>query len=408
MSKKQIIIIGGGAAGFFAAINTAYNQPTAQIIILEKTNKVLSKVRISGGGRCNLTHHCFENIELIKNYPRGQKELQQVFAQFNVADTITWFEKRGVKLKVENDGRMFPESNSSETIINCFLNECQKLNIDVNLSEEVLELSQLNNESLNENLVLKTTKQTYFASSIICCTGGHHQIKNYNFLSKIGHTIDELIPSLFTINLPTSNIKQLMGLSVKVATVKVTGTKHQYTGPLLITHWGLSGPAVLKLSAFAAQHFFNLNYNASIAINWGGTLTETQIFDLLSINTTSKTLIVNLPLFDMPKRLWEFLIIKAGLQINKPWVELGKKQMQKLAQLLNNDVYDMQGKTTFKEEFVTAGGINLKEINFKTMESKLLPNLFFCGEVINVDGITGGFNFQNAWSTAYIAAKNCR
>ena len=397
--KKLIIVIGGGASGFFAAINTAINFPEAKIIILEKSNKILAKVRVSGGGRCNVTHHCFENNELIKNYPRGEKELRQVFSQFSVQDTIDWFLKRGVKLKVEQDGRMFPESNTSDTIINCFLHEAQKYNIDVNLNEEVLSIEE------GEILKVKTSKQTYEANSVICSIGGHNQEKNYAFLKQCGHTIDELIPSLFTLNLPQSHIKELMGLSVKNGTVKVIGTKHQYTGPVLITHWGLSGPAVLKLSAFAAYDFFKLNYQAGISVNWTGTLNEEALKEELSLQLGSKALIVNTPLFEIPKRLWEYLVLRADIPTSKPWIELGKKQLNKLAQVLCNDVYDMHGKTTFKEEFVTSGGINLKEVNFKTMESKKVPRLFFCGEVLNIDGITGGFNFQNAWSTAWIAAK---
>jgi len=417
--KKIIIVIGAGAAGFFSAINAAINFPEAKIIILEKSNKILSKVKISGGGRCNVTNHCFENNELIKNYPRGEKELRQVFSQFSVQDTIDWFLKRGVKLKVEPDGRMFPESNSSETIVNCFLSEAQKHHIDVNLEEEVLELKPINvtlsgveasynvlDYARTDNVQVKTTKQTYIAHAVICSIGGHHQIKNYQFLKNCGHTIDDLIPSLFTLNLPQSNIKELMGLSVKNGTVKVNGTKHQYTGPVLITHWGLSGPAVLKLSAFAAYDFYKLNYEAGISVNWTGTLNEEQLKEELSLQLGSKALIVNTPLFEIPKRLWEYLILRAEINLSKPWIELGKKQLNKLAQVLTNDGYDMKGKTTFKEEFVTAGGINLKEVNFKTMESKLVPHLFFCGEVLNIDGITGGFNFQNAWSTAWIAAKN--
>ena len=417
--KKIIIVIGAGAAGFFSAINAAINFPEAKIIILEKSNKILSKVKISGGGRCNVTNHCFENNELIKNYPRGEKELRQVFSQFSVQDTIDWFLKRGVKLKVEPDGRMFPESNSSETIVNCFLSEAQKYNIDINLEEEVLELKPINvtlsgveasynvlDYARTDNVQVKTTKQTYIVHAVICSIGGHHQLKNYQFLKNCGHTIDDLIPSLFTLNLPQSNIKELMGLSVKNGTVKVNGTKHQYTGPVLITHWGLSGPAVLKLSAFAAYDFYKLNYEAGISVNWSGALNEEQLKEELSLQLGSKALIVNTPLFEIPKRLWEYLILRAHINLSKPWIELGKKQLNKLAQVLTNDVYNMKGKTTFKEEFVTAGGINLKEVNFKTMESKLLPHLFFCGEVLNIDGITGGFNFQNAWSTAWIAAKN--
>jgi predicted Rossmann fold flavoprotein len=401
-NKEIIVVIGGGASGFFAAINTAVNFPEARIIILEKSNKILSKVKVSGGGRCNVTNHCFENGELIKNYPRGEKELRQVFSQFSVQDTIEWFLKRGVKLKVEQDGRMFPESNSSETIINCFLTEAQKYNIEVNLNEEV--------ESIKKNieglLQVKTAKQSYLANSVICSIGGHNQLKNYAFLKECGHTIDELIPSLFTLNLPQSHIKELMGLSVKNGTVKVIGTKHQYTGPVLITHWGLSGPAVLKLSAFAAYDFHKLNYQTNISVNWSGTLNEEELKQELSLNLGSKAMLMNTPLFDIPKRLWEYLILRADISLSKTWIELGKKQLNKLVQVLYNDVYLMHGKTTFKEEFVTSGGINLKEVNFKTMESKLVPHLYFCGEVLNIDGITGGFNFQNAWSTAWIAAKN--
>ncbi|MCD6017230.1 MAG: aminoacetone oxidase family FAD-binding enzyme [Bacteroidetes bacterium] len=401
-AKKLIMVIGGGAAGFFSAINVAVNFPESKVIILEKSNKLLSKVKVSGGGRCNVTHHCFEINELIRNYPRGGKELRQVFSQFSVQDTIDWFLKRGVKLKTEPDGRMFPESNSSETIINCFLSEVQRLDISVNINEEVLSIEYEKSGRLN----VKTSRQSYMADAVICSIGGHNQLKNYDFLKKCGHNIDELIPSLFTLNLPQSHIRELMGLSVKNGTVKVIGTKHQYTGPVLITHWGLSGPAVLKLSAFAANDFFKLNYQAGISVNWTGTFNEEQLKEELSHQLGSKALIVNTPLFEMPKRLWEYLILRSDISLSKPWIELGKKQLNKLAQVLCNDIYDMHGKTTFKEEFVTSGGINLKEVNFKTMESKLIPGLFFCGEVLNIDGITGGFNFQNAWSTAWIAAKN--
>lgn len=401
-APKHIIVIGGGASGFFAAINVAANHPGAKITILEKTGKLLSKVRVSGGGRCNVTHHCFETNELIKNYPRGEKELRQVFARFSVTDTIAWFAQRGVKLKTEADGRMFPESNSSETIIHCFIEEARKYNITIQLNEEVTSVKEDQGK-----LIVKTGKQSYRVDAVICSIGGHHQQRSYEFLKNCGHHIDELIPSLFTLNLPQSKLKELMGLSVKSGTVKVTGTKHQYTGPVLITHWGLSGPAVLKLSAFAAMDFFKLNYHTGITVNWTGTLKEAEAKDELRKYLSSKALIVNTPLFDIPKRLWEYLVSKAELPAGKPWAELGKKQENKFIQTLIQDSYDMQGKTTFKEEFVTAGGINLKDVNFKTMESKIVPGLFFCGEVLNIDGITGGFNFQNAWSTAFIAAKHC-
>ena len=400
--NKQIVIIGGGAAGFFAAINTAINLPDAKIIILEKTNNFLSKVKISGGGRCNVTHHQFETNELVKNYPRGEKELRQAFSQFSVTDTIDWFWQRGIKLKTENDGRMFPESDSSETIINCFLSEIKKYNIELKLGEEVLSIKKREDDKL---LVL-TSKNRVIADSVICSIGGNSNLKNYEFLKQCGHTIDELVPSLFTLNIPQSNIVKLMGLSVKNGTIKIIGTKHESTGAILITHWGLSGPAVLKLSAFAAYDFFRANYNSFISLNWTGSLNTEETIKKLNLNLVTKSLIVNKPLFEIPKRLWEYLLTKCEINLNKSWNEISKKEIHKFAEILLNDIYKVKGKTNFKEEFVTAGGVNLKEINFKTMESKTFPKLFFCGEVINVDGVTGGFNFQNAWSTAWIAAKN--
>jgi predicted Rossmann fold flavoprotein len=400
--EKQIIVIGGGAAGFFAAINAAELHPASKVIILEKSNKLLGKVRISGGGRCNVTNHCFDVNELVKNYPRGSKELKQVFSRFNVSDTIAWFKAHGVELKTEPDNRMFPVSDNSETIIECFMFYSEKYGVEIKMQEEVLELHAQADGKIN----VITTKQNYLANSVICSSGGHNQLKNYNFIQKTGHTINELIPSLFTINLPNEKIKKLMGLSVRNATVKAEGTKHNYTGPVLITHWGLSGPAVLKLSAFAAKDFFDLDYNVNIYVNWTGDLNEEEVKDVFEEFLNARTQIINSPLFEIPKRLWEFLLVKSEIDPEKPWNELGKKQQNKLAQLLSKDVYKMQGKTTFKEEFVTSGGVHLKEIDFKTMQSKIMHNLYFCGEVLNIDGITGGFNFQNAWSTAWIAANS--
>lgn len=402
LNEKQIIVIGGGAAGFFAAINAAELHPGIKVIILEKSNKLLGKVRISGGGRCNVTNHCFDVNELVKNYPRGSKELKQVFSRFNASDTIAWFKKHGVELKTEPDNRMFPVTDSSETIVDCFMFNAEKLGIEIRMQEEVMEL----HSQMDGRINVITSKQNYLADAVICSSGGHNQLKNYNFIQKTGHTIDELVPSLFTINLPSEKIKKLMGLSVRNATVKVEGTKHSYTGPVLITHWGLSGPAVLKLSAFVAKDFFDLDYNVNIHVNWTGDLNDELVKDELAKCLSLKSQIINSPLFEIPKRLWEFLLIKAEIDPEKPWNELGKKQQNKLSQLLTKDVYRMQGKTTFKEEFVTSGGVNLKEIDFKTMQSKIMHNLYFCGEVLNIDGITGGFNFQNAWSTAFVAASS--
>lgn len=399
MDKKQIIVIGGGAAGFFAAINTAERLKSAQVIILEKSNKLLSKVKISGGGRCNVTNFCLDTNELVKNYPRGGKELKQVFARFQVQDTINWFEKRSVKLKKEADERMFPFSDNSQTIIDCFLKEVERLGIEVRLNEEVLKIEKLPNSWLN----VQTDKNLrYECCAVICSTGGHNRLKNYNFIQELGHKIITPLPSLFTINLPNSNIKELMGLSVKSALVKVAGLKHKYAGPVLITHWGLSGPAVLKLSAYAAEDFFAMNYEADILINWLSDLSEEEIKNEIEKNRFA---IYN-SLFGLPKRLWEYFLIKAEIPLQKSGNELSKKQINKLVQILINDNYSMQGKTTFKEEFVTCGGVDLKEVDFKTMQSKIIPGLYFCGEVLNIDGITGGFNFQSAWSTAAVAAMN--
>ncbi len=407
LTDKHIIVIGGGAAGFFAAINAAEMNPGIKVTILEKSNKLLAKVRVSGGGRCNVTNHCFDVNELVKNYPRGSKELKQVFSRFNVSDTIAWFKKHGVELKTEPDNRMFPVSNSSETIIDCFMYEAKKHNIEIRMNEEVLSISRNTKpETRNPKLEIRTNLESYSADAVIISSGGHNSAKNYSFIQKTGHTITPLIPSLFTINLPGNNIKELMGLSVRNATVRVEKTKHQYTGPVLITHWGLSGPAVLKLSAFAAKDFFDLDYNANILINWTGDLNGELVSSELVSWMKEKSLIINTPLYEIPKRLWAFLVEKAEIADNKPWNELSKKQMNKLAQVLTNDIYNMKGKTTFKEEFVTSGGVNLKEIDFKTMQSKLIPGLYFCGEVLDIDGITGGFNFQNAWSTAFVAASS--
>jgi predicted Rossmann fold flavoprotein len=400
--KKQIIVIGGGAAGFFAAINAAERHSNVKIILIEKSNKLLSKVRISGGGRCNVTHHCFDNNLLVQNYPRGHKELRQVFAQFSVQDTINWFNERGVKLKTEADGRMFPVSNSSETIIDCLMEQVLKFDLEIRMQEEVLSLRT----NADNTIHVITSKSEYDAAAVICSSGGHNQQKNYQFLETTGHSIVEPVPSLFTINLPQSNITELMGVSVQEAKVRIAGLKHHYTGPVLITHWGLSGPAVLKLSAFAATDFHKLNYHSDIIINWAVDKNEDQIREIFENYSEERFYISKTPLLSLPKRLWEYLLEKSEISLDKAWNECGKKQLNKLSQTLTSDVYHMKGKTTFKEEFVTCGGVNRKEVDFKTMQSKIMPGLYFCGEVLDIDGITGGFNFQNAWSTAWVAANS--
>jgi predicted Rossmann fold flavoprotein len=402
--KNRTIIIGGGAAGFFAAINLAFMQPDHEIIILEKTTKLLSKVRISGGGRCNVTHSCFENSELIKNYPRGNKELRQVFSQFSVSDTIAWFEGQGVKLKTEKDGRMFPVSDNSETIISCFLQLCKDLDIRIITSCEVFAIRR--NES---GFFIKTNKENFEADVIICASGGYPKSGAYDFLKNLGHTIDEPIPSLFTFNLPGEQlVKELQGVAVKNAHVSAQSGKMSYNGPVLITHWGLSGPAVLKLSAFAAQQFHDSGYQSEIIVNWAFPHTKNSAREvLLSLrDKNAKASPYSNPEFMLPRRLWEYFCTTAGIPHKTTWAETSKKNFEALLQLIMESRYNMKGKTTFKEEFVTCGGVNLKEVNFKTMESKVVPGLFLCGEVLNIDGITGGFNFQSAWSTSWLCARS--
>jgi predicted Rossmann fold flavoprotein len=360
-------------------------------------------VLVSGGGRCNVTNHCFDIRQLVKNYPRGEKELLQVFSRFAVEDTIGWFKEQGVELKTEADGRMFPVSNKSETIANCFLHLAKKLDIEVITQCEVKKITKA------DHFEFKTTKGDLEADVVVCSMGGNNKMEGYHLIKDLGHTIISPIPSLFTINLPGEEIKkELQGIAVKEATVSIEKTKFTYTGPLLVTHWGLSGPAVLKLSAFAAPYFFETEYRNTILINWTGNLKSNEINEALNQMRfdSSKSMVANLPMFELPRRLWEFLVHKAGIRSDTNWANISKLHLNKLSEILCRDAYKMEGKTTFKEEFVTAGGIDLKEINFKTMESKLVPGLFFCGEVLNIDGITGGFNFQSAWSTAWVCASS--
>ncbi len=405
MNSKKIIVIGGGAAGFFAAINCAQKNKNYQVILLEKTSKLLSKVRVSGGGRCNVTHACFENSLLTKNYPRGEKELQNVFSRFSTTDTIEWFEERGVQLKTETDGRMFPTTNSSETIINCLFQEAEKVGVKIKLNVNIEEIKKNNNNTFT----LKASGGgTFECDALIIATGGNAKETAYEWLKNLGHNIQIPVPSLFTFNVPNNSITELMGIAVTQAKIRIAGTKLETTGPLLITHWGFSGPAVLKTSAWGARTLSNLNYNFSFLISWLPKHTEEKLRIELNTQRTENPskLIINTILFELPKRLWEYFIKKANIIETTRWADLSKKQLNVLTSILIADEYKVQGKTTFKEEFVTCGGILLKEIELTTMQSKIVSNLFFAGEVIDVDGITGGFNFQNAWSTAWIAAKN--
>ena len=340
---------------------------------------------------------------MVKNYPRGRKELIQVFSKFAVSETIAWFTKHGVQLKTEEDQRMFPVSDNSQSIIDCFLQLADKLKISIHTKCEVHSIQQ------DKEFKIKTSLGAYEADAIICAFGGHHKTAAYQLVKNLGHTIVEPIPSLFTINLPNDYIKkELQGLSVQDAKVSIYKSKLYYTGPVLITHWGLSGPAVLKLSAFAAKEFYDAKYHSTILINWANTKNlESTELELKNLQREKhKSLPYSTPYFNLPKRLWNYLCNKAEITNDKIWAEVSNKQIRQLAQQLFQSSFDMQGKTTFKEEFVTCGGIDLKEVDFKTMQSKIVPGIYFCGEVVNIDGITGGFNFQAAWSTAWVCAHS--
>lgn len=399
-SKYDIIIVGGGAAGFFSAINIVENNPKIKVAILERGKEVLTKVRISGGGRCNVTHACFVPNDLVKFYPRGEKELRGPFHQFCSGDTIEWFEKHGVELKIEDDGRMFPISNSSQTIIDCFTSATKKLGIEILTGQSVQSLFKG-----EEYWKVETNHETFACKKLIMTTGSNPKI--WEMLHDLGHAIIEPVPSLFTFNIKDVRIKDLMGVSA-FASVKVKNTKLEASGPLLITHWGMSGPGILRLSAWGARELSNKNYQFVIQVNWlnDKTFEETSnILRELKLEHSKKAVSKKSP-FEFPNRLWESIVLASGIDAEAKWADITKIQLTNLTNQLTNAEFQVNGKSTFKEEFVTAGGIDLKEVNFKTMESKILPNLYFAGEIVNIDAITGGFNFQNAWTSGFIVAEN--
>jgi predicted Rossmann fold flavoprotein len=404
MEAGNVIVIGGGAAGFFCAINVAEMYPESRVTLLEKSGKLLTKVRVSGGGRCNVTHDCSDNRQLVRNYPRGEKELQSVFSRFSPDHTVSWFEKRGVKLKTEPDGRMFPVTDDSATIVDCLMREAERTGVRILLNVSVEKI-----EKHNEKFLLRVSGGGSFSCDrLVIATGGNAKETAYNWIGELGHPIQKPVPSLFTFNIPDKALTALMGVSVADAKIRIAGTKLESQGPLLITHWGLSGPAILRLSAWGARQLEEQGYEVTILISWLPKFNEEKLkieFENERQENGSKTAMKNCP-FELPKRLWDYLCEKAGIPETARWADLSKKSSNVLIASLVNDEYKVRGKTTFKEEFVTCGGVNLKEIDMSTMESRLVPGLFFAGEVIDVDGITGGFNFQNAWSTAWIAASN--
>ncbi len=408
----KIYIIGGGAAGFFGAIRCAQRAKDlnlkVSIDILEASPNFLKKVRISGGGRCNVTHHIYDSNKFSENYPRGSKELKSPFSQFQALNTVEWFKERGVDLVAESDGRMFPKSNSSETIIDCFLNEAKKLGVNYkpNLNVQAVSL----NKDKKFLLTVRNEEQDYACDKLLIATGSSPV--GYKLAKSLGHKITNLAPSLFSFKLEDSLLQGLSGTSFKEAEVyvKIDGVKKNFKqrGPVLITHWGLSGPAVLKISAWAARELKESNYKGRLVVNWLGLKNSEVSFELLkSIKSKSeKSLIKNNPPEGLTKAFWEKVLIKNDFTLTLKWMDLSYKDLRKIAEMLTNYSFEIKGKNRYKDEFVECGGVSLKEINFKTMESKVCNNLYFAGEILDIDGITGGFNFQNAWTTSWLAAND--
>ncbi|MEM1322516.1 MAG: NAD(P)/FAD-dependent oxidoreductase [Bacteroidota bacterium] len=401
----KVAVIGGGAAGFFSAIHAKAAHPQAEVTIFEKSRKLLTKVKISGGGRCNVTNACTDIKVLSEAYPRGGKQLKRAFRVFSTGDTMRWFEDRGVPLVVQEDNCVFPKSQRSQSVIDCFMLEAQRLGITIEVGMGVQAI-QTKGEQLELYFIKEDLPPQCF-DKIIVATGGSPKRRGLDWLEALGHQIAEPVPSLFTFNMPSESITELMGIVVPKALTSIQGTKLRADGPLLITHWGMSGPAILKLSAFGARLLSEKDYRFKVQVNWVDEPNQEQVAEQLRSITQeqrSKQLSNYRP-YRLPERLWHFLLQKSELPAQKRWGELGKKGINKLTSLLSNDEYSVQGKTTFKEEFVTCGGVSLQSIDFNTMQSRVCKNLYFTGEVLDIDGITGGYNFQSAWTTAFIAGQ---
>lgn len=416
MEKKKIVVIGGGAAGFFSAIQIAELHPHWDISILEKSSKILSKVKVSGGGRCNVTHACPDVDTLLTKYPRGSRFLKKAFYQFATKNTIAWFAKNGVTLHTEKDGRMFPTTNNAETIIECLLEKVKQYKIQVLLNHEVVDIvkeKQVEDESTNSNnraafIITLSNNRKINAEAICLATGGMLKSNTFDWLKRFGHSIVEPVPSLFTFNTSDKSITNLMGVAVDKASIQWVGNKYMEQGPLLITHWGISGPAAIKLSAWCAREMAAVNYEGQIAINWIPTYTEQSLrmeWINLRLEFGKREMGGKNP-FNLPNRLWQYFLEQAAIANNTKWADLKSTQQQVLIQQLVRTTLPIKGKTTFKEEFVTCGGVDLSDIDASTMESKLIPGLHFAGEMMDVDGITGGFNFQHAWTSGWIAAQH--
>lgn len=401
----RVAIIGGGAGGFFSAISVKHHHPDAHVTIHEKSLKLLSKVKVSGGGRCNVTNGTDSIKTLAEAYPRGSKQLRKLFGTFNNLHTMQWFEERGVPLVTQDDLCVFPVSQDSQSIIDCFMKEAKQLGIEIKTKSGIKKMTEVD-DGIELSFIDETNSPERY-DKVIVATGGSPKLSGFDWLTQLGHQISLPVPSLFTFNMPSESITELMGIVVENAIVKIQGTKLRGDGPLLVTHWGMSGPAILKLSSFGARILSEMNYQCVAQVNWVNEVNVDRVSDRLnqlSKENPNKQL-ANARLLEIPIRLWLFLLEKCEIPKDITWSQVGKKPFNKLVNILTNDEYTVSGKTTFKEEFVTCGGVNLESINMKTMESRVTPNLYFTGEVIDIDGITGGYNFQAAWTTAFIAGK---
>ncbi|MEQ9186531.1 MAG: NAD(P)/FAD-dependent oxidoreductase [Cryomorphaceae bacterium] len=404
MSNPRVAVIGGGAAGFFAALSAKHHHPACEVVLFEKSNKVLSKVKVSGGGRCNVTHAAFQPKELLSNYPRGQQFLKKAFKEFTTSDTVEWFASKGLALKTEEDGRMFPTSNSSQSVIDVFIQSIESNDITLRISTPV---NSLGWEEDGQVWSLRSSLGTERFHKVIIATGGSPKSEGFDWIRSLGHSIVPPVPSLFTFNLQDPSICALSGVSVPSVRLKIRGTSFESSGPMLITHWGFSGPAVLRTSAFAARHLADRNYAFSVQVNWMAGQNEEawRSTDSWKEALSSKKKVSNQNPTSLPARLWHWLLLANDIDGSKRWLDLSKKDLNRIVNALTNDDYKVAGKTTFKEEFVTSGGVDLSEIEPLTSKSRVVPELYFAGEVMDIDGVTGGFNFQAAWTTAWIAGQ---
>lgn len=407
-SPFRIIIIGGGAAGYMAAISAKTHAPEADVQLLEKSDKWLAKVRISGGGRCNVTHHCAEPRKLARHYPRGEAFLRKTFTVWGQPQTVEWFARRGVELKIESDGRMFPVTDDSRTVIDALQDAARKLGVVAQGQCPVTEMQRVAGQAEGAHWSLTTPGGKRTANRVVVATGGSPKDAGLAWLRELGHEVVPAVPSLFTFNLPNDAVRELMGVVAPRVRLRIAGSKLESTGPLLITHWGFSGPAVLRLSAFGARVLHDLGYVYTVQVDWLGELDEGAARErlIMHVRAHPKRQVLNAVTFELPARLWSYLLLRAGIALEKPLGELGKKHLDRLLDVLTNDRYSASGKTTFKDEFVTAGGVALHQVEPTTLESRVVPGLHFAGEVLDIDGITGGFNFQAAWSTGWLAGRS--